>query len=131
MKTLREYINILDNTQLDEGWWSNVRSKINDMGQRTDFEMADRHIDWLISKAQTNQINGLDAITRLGWYNIMEAVAQTKDSNLNRLLDDISESLRHWPEKNTDATLTRNLISQLDALKQGLSTYYQNIFAQS
>ena len=125
MKTLREYIDIIDN-RLSEGWWSDFKSKANLYAQLSDFYGAIKYLDKLIIKAKINDINGRDAMTRLMWLNIEEAIGWTKDPELSNILEDIRLTLNHWPEHNTDISKTKELISQLSILKKGLeeSDYY-------
>jgi hypothetical protein len=106
-----------------EGWWSNFKDKANITAKNLDFATAKRYIDWLINKAKSNNINGLDAVTGLGWYSIQESVAHTKDQKLDQLFNEIWVELQHWPKNNTDVQRSKHLIDQLTILRKSLNMF--------
>ena len=106
-----------------EGWWSNFKDKANITAKNLDFATAKGYIDWLINKAKSNNINGLDAVTGLGWYSIQESVAHTKDQKLDQLFNEIWVELQHWPKNNTDVQRSKHLIDQLTILRKSLNMF--------
>lgn len=124
MRTLREYIDLVKRGQLDEGWWSNFKNKLEK--DASEFELKDslRYIDKLIDKAKFNQIsrNALDHGG--GWTSIVDTVWRSKDPLLKKLLDELEQNLRHWPENNTDIRRSNQLVEQLVLLQEKIKEFY-------
>jgi hypothetical protein len=119
----REFLREYSREKIREGWLSTLRDKANASAKEFDFKESDRYLDILINKAKSNNINGLDVITALSWYSILEAVAHTKDQKLDRLFNEIWMNLEHWPKNNTDVQRSKNLIDQLTALREHLKMF--------
>jgi hypothetical protein len=123
MKTLRDYINIVDGKILNEGIWSNLKTKMEFSAARFDLKQSIWYLDELISKAKQNNINS-SVVGDVGyWLNIVEIVWRSKDPILKKLLDKLELNLRHWPEKNSDVQRSKQLIQQLAFLQQKIKEY--------